>query len=497
MSARVLAQGRLDPRSILLRIVERIKGVGLLIVLVALQDPGAAGVYLFVAATTIGASLVEYARYRYRLTDEALEITAGVFTRRERRIPLDRIHDVGQEQTLLRRLLGVVTVTVETASSSGAEAKLDALAPEQARALREALARVTPHPEAPQAAPSKGALLHASTPGELLLLGFTDNRAGLLVIGGLVVFQELSEALGDRFREATDLGARVVAERARQAGPEGVLVALALGLLVLFLLGWTVSAGLTWAKFHGFVLRERDGVFHRRYGLLTTREQSLPRRYLQILRLEESPLRRLVRLVVLKADNAGSALDPKNAQKAGLDVFVPAARRAAAERLVARVFPSARPRPPWRPVAPTYWRRWTLRGALLGAAVAGAGLLALPHPAWGAALALPLLSGALGLLAWRQHGWSLDEGVLAVRWGVVGRYRGWMPVGRVQAARLRATPFDRLAGVRHLELIVIGGGKLRLRYLPAADADALLAGLGLRPAPNPRASSRAAASQPV
>ena len=93
--------------------------------------------------------------------------------------------------------------------------------------------------------------------------------------------------------------------------------------------------------------------------------------------------------------------------------------------------------------------------------------------------------------------WFGDEGVLAVRWGVVGRYRGWMPVGRVQAARLRATPFDRLAGVRHLELIVIGGGKLRLRYLPAADADALLAGLGLRPAPNPRASSRAAASQPV
>ncbi|MEM9071740.1 MAG: PH domain-containing protein, partial [Myxococcota bacterium] len=247
---RVLAEGRLDPRSIVLRIAERIGQLWLVVLLVAYRDPTQATFYIAIGVFTIATSLIEYHRFRYRLTTTALEITAGVFTRRERRIPLDRIHDVSQSQSLFRRLLGLVTVNVETASSAGAEAKLDALAPAQADELRRALRNVTAAAEpVAQEAPER-AVLHRSSVRELLLLGFTDNRAGLLVLGALLVLQELFEVAEERTARASVLLGQYLAQR-MEYGVLSVVVYAVVFLLVLVLLGWIVSAVLTLLKFGG------------------------------------------------------------------------------------------------------------------------------------------------------------------------------------------------------------------------------------------------------
>ena len=54
--------------------------------------------------------LLHWARYRFRLTAEALEIESGVFRRTVRRIPVSRIQDLGTKAGVLHRALGVVTV---------------------------------------------------------------------------------------------------------------------------------------------------------------------------------------------------------------------------------------------------------------------------------------------------------------------------------------------------------------------------------------------------
>ncbi|MEM1417402.1 MAG: PH domain-containing protein [Myxococcota bacterium] len=466
-----IVEGRLDARTVPLRILERLGRFAIVLVALVLNDPSNVIPWvLFIGAST-ALSLVEVARTRYRLTREALEIESGVLTRRLRRIPLDRIHDLGTEATPLRRAFGVVTLTVETAGSSGAEARLDAVAPASADALRDALASLGTT-RAQDAAALPATPLHAARPGDLLLVGLTDNRAGVIVAGAFVLAERLGNVAGLSLDELVARGAE--AGQLEALAPS-MLALLGLGLLVaLVALGWGTSALLTYARFAGFCLEELPGeVLRRRFGLLTTRELSVPRRRLQILRLEESPLRLLVRRAVVRADTAGQ--DPKGNEGAGLDVFVPAARPTEAAALLPRLLPGAFVPARWEAVSGLVILRSAVRGGLL-AALLGVALLAGPGltPALLFLPTLPALGALLGALAHRRLGWALTGTHLALRWGRLGRFRAWVPRDRVQGVTLTATPFDRRAGIVTLRLYVLGGAQLALPYLPEADARGLV-----------------------
>jgi membrane protein YdbS with pleckstrin-like domain len=182
---------------------------------------------------------------------------------------------------------------------------------------------------------------------------------------------------------------------------------------------------------------------------------------------------------VVRADNAGSALDPK-ARQTGVDVFIPATSRAAAEAIVPLVVPGVDPRASYTRTSGTLWRRWTFRATVLAGAMA-ATLLLRGDAGWRVIVAgtvfvaLPTVALVAGLLAHRRLGFRVDPDArcLAVRFGILGIYRAWVPFDRVQCVTLYATPFDRFAKVRHLQLVVTGGATLRLGYVPVETAEQL------------------------
>jgi uncharacterized membrane protein YdbT with pleckstrin-like domain len=55
----------------------------------------------------------------YVFTDERVLLREGVFNRQQRDIPLTRVNDVSSNQTLLERMLGCGTLTVESAGERG------------------------------------------------------------------------------------------------------------------------------------------------------------------------------------------------------------------------------------------------------------------------------------------------------------------------------------------------------------------------------------------
>jgi putative membrane protein len=89
-------------------------------------------------------ALAPYLRWywrRYTLTTRRLIVEEGVFHRRERSIPLDRIQDVTLGLPLLGRLLGYGDVIVENAADSGASDTLQAIP--HPRRFQEALLSLT------------------------------------------------------------------------------------------------------------------------------------------------------------------------------------------------------------------------------------------------------------------------------------------------------------------------------------------------------------------
>jgi uncharacterized membrane protein YdbT with pleckstrin-like domain len=57
----------------------------------------------------------------YTLTDQRITIEAGVFSRQEKIIPIDRVQDCTTRQSLFGRMVGYGRVEVDAAGAQGAE----------------------------------------------------------------------------------------------------------------------------------------------------------------------------------------------------------------------------------------------------------------------------------------------------------------------------------------------------------------------------------------
>lgn len=119
-------------------------GVGAWVVSPTHDLPLAVGVALipWVMAGILAARLPgrRYTAWRYRVTDDALRLDRGVMVRVESVVPYTRIQHVDTEQGPIERMLGLMRVTVHTASGSGASLTIPGLLPADADALRERLA---------------------------------------------------------------------------------------------------------------------------------------------------------------------------------------------------------------------------------------------------------------------------------------------------------------------------------------------------------------------
>ena len=471
----VLAAGHLHPAVLLLRLIDALRQIVVPLALGVLVERWFLALALFLFLLQLGYALARYLTFQYVLTADELVTREGILSRQERRIPTNRIQDLGAESTLLRRFLGLVVVVVETASGRGAEARLEALGRAEAEHLREVLlaARQGPPVAAPGEAvmaPAPEWLLHRSDAGLLLVRGFTDLRLSAILLA-LFAAWEVADQLGLSGRVENWVGGAVAWLR---GFPLPVVVGIAVALL-LFVLGSSLmtSAIANVVMFHGFALTLRGEVLLRRYGLLTTRQKALPLQRVQRALVEQNWLRRMFGFAVVRADSAGGSMDNAAESKAGWDVVVPLARLELVWPLMSSLLPGLQQEQlPRHRVSNRVVLRVGIKGSLL-VAVALAVLVPL-HGALGllALSGLPL-SFLIGWLYWQNLAYGHSERHLLLRWGVLGRYHSLVPLPKVQSVILRASPLERLLGLCAITVYVAGGSPTRLGDLPRADAEAL------------------------
>jgi putative membrane protein len=482
-----LLAGHLHPAVLLLRLLDGLRQALIPLLLGIAVDRLflALGGFLFVLHLAHG--VVRYLTYSYTLTEAELVTREGILHRQERRIPIDRVQDLAFEATLLRRFLGIAVVLVETASGKGAEAVLDSLGRAEAEQLREVLLRArAARGSAAGAGPEAAAVpaepewtVFRARTGDLLLRGLTDLRLGAIVVTAFAAL-ELADQLGlvMRLKGAADSFFDWL-----RAFPAALAAAFLVLLVVVVLgVGVALSALGNLVVFHGFVLTLRGDSLLRRYGLLTTRQKTLPRARVQRVTIEQTWIRRLLGFAVVHADSAGSGRGQGQPSASGFDVVVPLAELGRALWLLPALLPELGALPgAWRLPPKLLVLRVFLKGA-----IAVAVLLALALPVVGAAgwLALLLLPAAalVGRLCWGNLAWALDERHLFMRWGVLGRYHAIVPTGRIQAVVALGSPLQRILGLCDLTVFVAGGSPTRLPDLTRTTALALQQELAARAA---------------
>ena len=413
-----------------------------------------------VAVVLLAVTTLEWYRRTYALEAGALRLEEGVLARKLRVVPFDRIQQVDLVRKPLHRVLGVATLRVETAGGGGAaEVDLDVVPLGEAQALRSLLLRAKEGAAvaggdaavaaaAEAAAPAERALLRLSV-GEVMLAGITGTRAAavLIVLGPLSQLSDLFPSLSDWL-----LG-RFNPEAVAPTTPAAVVAVAVLAVLV-----WLgLAAASSVVTDYGFTLATAGADLVVRRGLLERREAVMPIARLQVVRVDESLLRRALGLASIRIQSAGRS---GGADDTASRLTIPVLPRAEVNRVLGELLPGAAPVPGLLAPPPVARgravRRSVLRAAPLTAALAVA-LWVLSRPAAPVALLLVPLAVLGGLAAYRNLGHARRDGFLYARQGVAIRVTTVVPVAKAQSGSVRSSLFQRRAGLATLHVDVAGG----------------------------------------
>ena len=432
------------------------------------------------AALALPLIIAQYLRFQYWITTREIVIHSGVFTRRKRSIPLYRIQNIAIERSLLPRLMGTAKVKIETAGSKSAEGVLEYVKLDEAQRIREVVRRyqrqqaITPDaaseplaqdtseatPPPPADAPS---MLFTMTLKRIMLSG--AFRFSLIYIA--LIFSGLQYVMDALDLTPEDLANWFISggldEYTEVAQGSPWLVGIAT-VIAAMLLGWFTGIVVNLTKYYGFRLWLEGDKLHRRHGLLTVHEGTIPLKKVQSLILRSNPLMRRFGWYRLELQTMGYDVEQQ-----GYQVAVPFASKEEILALAPHIRPFEMP-DAFTSVSPITIRRMFIRYS-----VGLLALLAVPvyywRPALWGLLTLPLLL-YLAYLQYRNHGYALHNDVLYIRRGFFQHYIWVVPTEKFQVFYTEGTFFQRRLGLRSLVVDTAGAGSFRFPHIVDVVAEA-------------------------
>ena len=430
--------------------------------------------------------VVYFVRFQYWITERELIIHSGVFTRRRRNIPVERIQNIDIEQRFLPRMLGAAKVLVYTAGSTSAEGELAYVSLAQAQQVRAIIRSLQQEGTGSGAAASDaaaGAGAAASTP--VTAAGrtaakprvlFAATRQRVLLVG-VYRFSLLYIAAIFSLLQFIDSDPTVVIDWLLRGPLQGIAddvreapgVAAAVGGLGAVILGWVTGILVAYNQYYGFHMELEGDQLHRRYGLLTRNEGTIPLRRIQSYIVRSNPLMKHFGWYRLELQTIGI-----NQQESGFHVAAPLVRRselvAIMDEISGHAAGSSWAALAWQPVSPLTTRRfmvrWTVALVITVLAVAWWW-----EPALWSLAAWPVIPVA-ATRRYANMGWSLDGPYLAVRRGVVYKHDWILPLGKLQVAFLYDNWFQRRLGLASVLVDTAGASEGRTAEIVDLDANA-------------------------
>ena len=428
-------------------------------------------------------SFLAWRKFRYRLGESDIRVERGLLSRTARSVPYERIQDVSLEQRLVPRLFGMVEVKFETGAGGKDEVRVRYVSSKEAIALRETV-RVRMGDAATGDA-ATGVTQDASP----ILFAMDGKRLATfgLFEFSLVVFAVLAGAaqqfdfllpfdIWDTKGWAALLGDPGTALQGASLAAQVIAVALAVALLSL--VGLATGIIRTVLRDYGFRLDDTPKGLRRRRGLLTRSDVIMPVHRVQALVLRTGIVRRLFGWHGL------SVVSLAQDAKAGNHVIVPFAR-------IAEIAPVVVATGLALPPAQTDWhrpsRRQIVDSTLLslippGLAVLAAGLSGRWFEQASQAL-LPVSVASVtfvGLLCARAHfRWhhdrhAIDDQHLYVRQGwFAPRLDLALPV-KLQTVEIVQGPIAQRRGYADVKF-GLAGGTLMISGIPLEEARAIRA----------------------
>ncbi|MBT2582921.1 PH domain-containing protein [Planococcus sp. ISL-109] len=410
------------------------------------------------------AGIIKWKRFVYWFEDGELRIEYGLFIKKKRYIPFERIQSLNYTEGIFHRPFGLVKVKVETAGSGKAgqaEAELTAIYRAEADRIEQEMhmakrgyqqqavvedesALYGPVQAAVPAQPEEEIetrILYRMSLKELLMLATTSGGIGVVISGVALFLSQFAELIPyDAIYDEVMIFMRF-----------GYLV-VALTVFAGLLLAWIISVAMTLIAYYQFTIHADDERIYITRGLLEKKKVSVPFKRVQGIKMTQNPLRQLFGYVAVTVESAGGTLADKDEK---IRLF-PLVKQRAMKPVLEELFPEF----DWSPELERLPKRsrpffYRLSIAWLIPAFAALGYFFYPYGLW-ALVAVPVII-LMGLWQHRSAGYATTGRQLTAQFRGVSLYRYYMMKKRIQVIAVTRTIFQRRRDVASVHATIKSG----------------------------------------
>ena len=417
-------------------------------------------------------SVLSWLFFRYQILDDSVLIRSGVFKKKQLDIKFDRVQAVNTEQNPVYRFLNLVTVTFDTAGSSGDEGNLPAVTREFANDLRLQIGRADGSNRVvdDDATEALEPLISLDW-RDMIRIGLADRRA--LIVFALI--GPLMEQMGDRIEGYVEQALKSAAFGITQIGVStGILILIGV-VIVMLLLFTLISIAAAFLRYHNFKLYLDGSTLRSHGGLLTRHEHSMDLQKIQTLRLQQGIVQIWLKRFTMTARQAISAR--KQGRKKVFTIPVVTAEQADVLRPLLFANEAGRlsqnPRDEgYLPVSAYYMRSRILFVGLLPA-LAFAAIFAgeFGPPGYAGVVWLPVVA-AFAWRNWKRAGYRFDNDEIIRRSGLFGYRTVGLLFRKVQRVTVTQSRYQRRKNLASLRMYMASGA-VSIPYIDLEKAQQL------------------------
>lgn len=429
-------------------------------------------IYAVVLIAMLVSGIIKWKRFRYWFEEEELRIEYGLFVKKKRYIPFERIQSLNYTEGIFHRPFGLVKVKVETAGggpTKEADAELTAISKDAAEQIKKEMNLAknkesdifdeTLQPEELVVEQQKP--LFRMSQKDLLILASTSGGVGVFFSGLAVFVSQFSELIPyETIYNEIILFIRF-----------GALL-IALSVFFVLFVAWIVSVAITFINYYEFTIRVEDEEIIITRGLLEKKKITIPLSRIQGVRIVENPLRQLTGYATVIVDSAGGSLAEKD-EKIRL---IPLIKKHKINSIIVQIFPDYDFEPSFTRV-PKRSRKFFYRLDFLWMIPVAVAVSYFFYPFGLLSLLLFPLSFLLGAWQHKTAGYWMDEKQLVLQYRLFSRVSLWMEKKRIQAMTERTTYFQKKADVSSIMTTIksgVSGSATTIQHIEKADADSLM-----------------------
>lgn len=393
-------------------------------------------ILLFLLLAIIVSGVIKWLRFTYRLEDGELRIEYGLFVKKKRYIPFDRIQSLDFTEGVIQRPFGLVKVKIETASGEDAELtaikKADAFMIQETikTAKRQLKQKAIQETEAADLEVTKETFLLRLSNKDLLLMASTSGGIGVVISAAVAFILQFEDYIPYEkiFNELEGFVRN------------GVLFIIT-AIFATVLLAWFISILITLLKYNQFTIKVLDQDLIITRGLLEKHQTTIPLHRIQAIKMVENPFRQLVGYVTVYIHSAGgSALDKEEGKITLLPIF----KKANIPDVLGHILPEyvfdlSLQRAPKRAK-----RRFMMKNMIFSAIVTIIlSIFIWPYGLLGAFLFL--YSFLIGIARYKAAGWNIQNQQLTLQYRQYLKYTIYFQKNRIQSLEERASWFQKRA----------------------------------------------------